>query len=91
MYIPVCPLTETNAQYLSRQREAFRIGTPAPDFPGGQGESAHRNRGSRDDIEQVSGRAGLGTMGLEKLIPGGNETEGAMEAIRKANVALGFP
>lgn len=34
MYIPCCPLTETNAEYLVRQREAFAEGRPAPDFPG---------------------------------------------------------
>jgi len=34
MYIPCCPLTETNAEYLVRQREAFSEGRPAPDFPG---------------------------------------------------------
>lgn len=27
MYIPACPLTETNADYLVRQREAFFEGT----------------------------------------------------------------
>lgn len=27
MYIPACPLTEANAQYLKRQREAFFDGT----------------------------------------------------------------
>lgn len=46
-YIPVCPLTAANAEYLARQRQAFRQGTPAPDFPGGRarpGTSADRAR-----------------------------------------------
>ena len=30
MYIPTCPLTETNAQYLGRQREAFQQGAINP-------------------------------------------------------------
>lgn len=34
LYIPCCPLTEANAEYLGRQREAFAEGRPAPDFPG---------------------------------------------------------
>ena len=31
MYIPACPLTEANADYLVRQREAFFEGTSPPD------------------------------------------------------------
>lgn len=44
LYIPECPLTEANAKYLSRQREAFLEGIPGPDFPGGKGESEHVGR-----------------------------------------------
>ncbi|KAL8980427.1 MAG: hypothetical protein Q9205_004480 [Flavoplaca limonia] len=44
LYIPACPLTEANADYLARQRETFAEGTPAPDFPSGEGEAQHRGR-----------------------------------------------
>ena len=30
LYIPACPLTEANAEYLVRQREAFFEGTSPP-------------------------------------------------------------
>ncbi|KAJ7625588.1 DUF1479-domain-containing protein [Roridomyces roridus] len=39
MYIPAVPLTVKNAQYLRDQRSNFLAGLPAPDFPGGPGES----------------------------------------------------
>lgn len=32
LYIPACPLTEANAQYLVRQREAFLQGTSIPAY-----------------------------------------------------------
>jgi hypothetical protein len=65
LYIPACPLTETNAKYLVRQREAFLEGTPGPDFPGGEGESAHSGRMGRSDIQNAGGIEGLRAMGLE--------------------------
>jgi hypothetical protein len=34
LYIPACPLTQTNALYLARQRRSFLLGQPAPDFMG---------------------------------------------------------
>lgn len=37
LYVPACPLTTTNALYLARQRRAFLLGQPAPDFGGGGG------------------------------------------------------
>ena len=64
MYIPACPLTEINAQYLVRQREAFLAGTPGPDFPGGKGESEHVNRMGKEDVEKAGGVNGLRGMGL---------------------------
>jgi Protein of unknown function (DUF1479) len=40
LYIPVCPMTASNVQYLVRQREAALKFSPPPDFPdaGGIGE-----------------------------------------------------
>ncbi|KAL2125178.1 hypothetical protein VTJ04DRAFT_1543 [Mycothermus thermophilus] len=34
IYLPACPLTQTNALYLARQRKSFLSGTPGPDFGG---------------------------------------------------------
>ena len=76
LYIPVCPLTRTNAEYLARQREAFRRGWPSPDFPGGKGESEHVGRTAEGDVRGVVGDEGLRAMGL----PGfGKEEEGPDE------------
>ncbi|KAF5363209.1 hypothetical protein D9758_008377 [Tetrapyrgos nigripes] len=62
LYIPAVPLTEYNATYLRQQRENFVAGLPAPDFPGGEGESNNTNRGSRDDIIT---KLGLQAFGFE--------------------------
>jgi len=37
MYIPVCPMTPSNIQYLLKQREAALAYSPPPDFPGAGG------------------------------------------------------
>ena len=89
LYIPVCPLTETNLNYLVRQREAFVGGFPGPDFPGGKGESEHRGRPSLQYLQKYAGAEGLRAMGFAKF-----ETpmsgQGEMKMIQLANEALGF-
>jgi hypothetical protein len=50
MYIPAVPLTPKNLEYIQEQKEAFLAGTPAPDFPGGVGESLFEGRGAESDI-----------------------------------------
>ncbi|KAI1051876.1 hypothetical protein LB506_003710 [Fusarium annulatum] len=81
MYIPICPITTQNAEYMVRQREAFLRGTPGPDFPGGAGESGHVGRGT----EEMLGGAARRAMGLSAL-----RTEGEDEVVREANRILGF-
>jgi hypothetical protein len=83
MYIPTCPLTELNAGFLARQRDAFLEGTPGPDFPGGKGESGHVGRVGPEEIERVGGVAGSRAMGLT----GWDETDSLMA---KVNSALRF-
>ena len=82
LYIPACPLTEVNARYLVRQRDAFLNGTPAPDFPGGKGESEHVGRMGKEDIDATGGLEGLRSMGF-----GGWEatSEKEREIVRVAN------
>jgi Protein of unknown function (DUF1479) len=87
LYIPVCPLTEINAKYLARQREAFRAGTPGPDFPGGKGESEHVDRPGLDFITSLPGRQ---AMGLESLTQDAEPSPGGRAARDKANEILGF-
>ncbi|CAJ2499972.1 Uu.00g028250.m01.CDS01 [Anthostomella pinea] len=80
LYVPACPLTATNALYLARQRRAFLLGLPAPDFEannssyirGGRGgggfaskgEKHHAGRPGVQDVCDAGGEEGLRSMGL---------------------------
>lgn len=62
LYIPACPMTEHNLQYLVKQRDAFLRGTPAPDFPdaNGPGESKFDGRGTEKDFASAEGAQSMG-------------------------------
>ena len=91
MYIPVCPTTEANAEYLARQRDTFLGGYPGPDFPGGKGESEHFGRPTVQYLSTNMQNEGLKAMGLERLSTmDWEETVGARKAVHKANEILGF-
>ncbi|KAI1321513.1 DUF1479 domain protein [Xylariaceae sp. FL0255] len=90
LYIPICPVTEQNAKYLVRQRNAFLNGTPGPDFPGGNGESKHINKPTESYLRSHSGPDGLRAFGFGKLVPGALDGVGAQHVISKANAILGF-
>lgn len=91
MYIPVCPTTEANAEYLARQRDTFLGGFPGPDFPGGKGESEHFGRPTVHYLSTNMQNQGLKGMGLERLSTmDWEETIGARRAVQKANEILGF-
>jgi hypothetical protein len=91
MYIPVCPTTEANAEYLARQRETFLGGYPGPDFPGGKGESEHFGRPTVQYLSTNMQNEGLKAMGLERLSAmDWEETIGARKVVQKANEILGF-
>ncbi|KAG9552658.1 DUF1479-domain-containing protein, partial [Aureobasidium melanogenum] len=90
LYIPACPLTERNAEYLVRQRDCFLRGTPSPDFPGGIGESQHIGRAVQEDISAVSGVNGLCAMGLERFDENAGRTPGEKKVMASANRTLGF-
>ncbi|KAI1811764.1 DUF1479-domain-containing protein [Poronia punctata] len=73
LYIPACPLTQTNALYLARQRRSFLLGQQAPDFlglsaPGSvsgySGERDHAGRSGVQDVADAGGEEGLRSMGL---------------------------
>jgi len=59
-YIPTVPLTVKNASYLRDQRVNFLLGLPAPDFPGGEGESKFSGRANAEDVQTSEGRQVLG-------------------------------
>lgn len=88
LYIPACPLTEINANYLVRQREAFLDGTPGPDFPGGKGESEHVDRMGNGDVTSAGGIEGERAMGLAGWNKNGVSTP---SFIQKMNERIGFP
>jgi hypothetical protein len=65
LYLPACPLTQTNALYLCRQRKAFLLGYPGPDFANGsRGESNHVGRPGVQEVNEAGGDDGLRAMGL---------------------------
>lgn len=90
MYIPVCPLTEYNANHLQRSRQSFLDGIPSPDFPGGKGESEHVNRCGEDYLRANTTMEGLCAAGFGKLVARKEDTVGAKEVQEKANAILGF-
>ncbi|KAF2226035.1 hypothetical protein BDZ85DRAFT_232251 [Elsinoe ampelina] len=91
MYIPACPLTEKNAEYLARQRGAFLEGVPSPDFPGGEGERRHVGRPGVGDVERVNGEEGLRAFGLARWESEKEGlTDGERRVMRRANEILGF-
>lgn len=94
LYIPTCPLTFDNAQYLVRQRDTFVKGTPSPDFGGGEGESEHVGRLGVDDLENVGSLRnadGLRSMGLEMWdAEAEGLTSGQRRVMNLANKELGF-
>ncbi|KAG5993774.1 hypothetical protein E4U54_003275 [Claviceps lovelessii] len=90
LYIPVCPVTDSNAAYLARQREAFRGGTPGPDFPGGEGESRHVGRPTEDTVLSWTDEIGRQAFGLSKIQVRNGALAGERQVVARANAALGF-
>ncbi|TFK45112.1 hypothetical protein BDQ12DRAFT_695360 [Crucibulum laeve] len=72
LYIPAVPLTQHNAAYLRDQRDNFLVGLPAPDFPGGEGESKFVGRATLDDIKTPEGRKMLGFVPFDPATDGPN-------------------
>lgn len=91
LYIPACPMTEDNANYLLRQREEFINGTPSPDFGGGVGEAEHVGRVLPEDMPQLVGEEACRAMGLAEWDSGErNLTPGEKVILDRANKILGF-
>ena len=90
MYLPACPLTQTNALYLCRQRKAFLLGQPGPDFAGGLGESNYAGRPGVQDISDAGGDDGLRAMGLLPFDADEASSEAERRMLSMANSIL-FP
>ena len=90
LYIPVCPVTETNVTYLEGQRAAFRKAIPPADFPGGVGEVDHVDHPTEETFRSWTNDVGRRALGLEKLVAGEDALPGEMKIVEKANSILGF-
>ena len=92
LYIPACPLTESNAEYLVRQRDAFAEGLPGPDFPGSEvGEGEFVGRLEPDFVSRNFGVEGLRGMGLERWDAEAKGVRGGeRRMLERANEILGF-
>ncbi|KAH7917897.1 DUF1479-domain-containing protein [Leucogyrophana mollusca] len=82
LYIPAVPLSLKNAAYLRDQRTNFMHGYPAPDFPGGEGESKFTGRAT---VQDISSREGRQALGFEPLTA---STSSSIELIDEANKIL---
>ncbi|KAL2184369.1 DUF1479-domain-containing protein [Thermothelomyces heterothallicus CBS 203.75] len=82
MYLPACPLTQTNALYLARQRKAFLLGHPGPDFAWGGPGPGQGRRESGEPVWGCDGSDGGGVIGRpgaqEVLDAGGDDGLRAM-------------
>lgn len=87
MNLPACPLTQTNALYLARQRKAFLLGRPGPDFDSGggrrHGEGEHASRPGVQAVNDAGGDDGLRAMGL---LPWDEEEAGTADQDREREV-----
>ncbi|KAM0559893.1 hypothetical protein ACHAPJ_003842 [Fusarium lateritium] len=86
-YIPAVALTPKNAEYIRDQRATLLSGRPAPDFPGGVGESEFKGRGTENDLLTVEGKEGIGIIPF-RLNDTMSETERSTR--QAANAILGF-
>lgn len=91
LYIPACPLSETNATHAVRQRAALVAGVPGPDFPGGAGESAHVGRESVEQLMQGLSEDALRAYGLMAWDTNVSDlSKGQRTMLDRANKLLGF-
>jgi hypothetical protein len=93
LYIPTCPLTIQNAEFLAHQRQAFLEGLPCPDFGSGIGETGHIGRPDPEDVEEASqGKdAGMVAFGLQEWdSSAAGLSEAQRELFDRANKVLGF-
>jgi hypothetical protein len=65
VYLPACPLTQTNALYLAHQRKGFLQGEPGPDFTGAPaGDVAIGGEQAIREVGEAGGVDGMRAMGL---------------------------
>ncbi|CAG8195092.1 unnamed protein product [Penicillium olsonii] len=90
MYIPACPVTAANVEYVKRQKLDFLDGVPPPDFPGGVGESEHTGRATLEDLQSRTTNEGMRAFGLGKWnLEEDNLLPGQRRVLKIANEILG--
>lgn len=91
LYIPACPVTEANIEYVKRQKNDFLKGIPPPDFPSGKGESEHIGRATDKDLRNYSNEQALRAFGFGKWnTKEENLNYGQRRVLKKANEILGL-
>ncbi|KAK0731420.1 hypothetical protein B0H67DRAFT_639819 [Lasiosphaeris hirsuta] len=90
MYLPACPLTQTNALYLCRQRKAFLLGCPGPDFGGGRSENDSVGQPGVQEVNEAGREDGLRAMGLLPWDEEDADSDVEREVLAMANAIL-FP
>ncbi|KAJ4003230.1 hypothetical protein NW752_012175 [Fusarium irregulare] len=65
VYLPACPLTQTNALYLAHQRKGFLQGEPGPDFTGAlTGDITIGGEQAVREVGEAGGVDGMRAMGI---------------------------
>lgn len=90
LYIPACPTTRSNLDYLRRQRENFENGVPPPDFPGGEGERQHVGRATVEDLKAMAGTDALRSTGFAPFDVAAAASKGEAEVLKYGNKVMGF-
>ncbi|KAF4958566.1 hypothetical protein FGADI_2263 [Fusarium gaditjirri] len=67
IYLPACPLTQTNALYLAHQRKGFLHGEAGPDFSGAP--TGDVNVGGEQAVREVGEAGGVDGMRAMGLLP----------------------
>ena len=85
LYIPACPMTSSNVEFLMRQRKAAVAYSPPPDFPnaGGEGESGFKGAVDWSSVP-LDGLRAMG-LGSKKWDINGSMSEGEKEVVETAN------
>ncbi len=85
LYIPACPMTRSNVEYLTRQREAAVAYSPPPDFPGagGEGELGFKGAVVWNNLP-ADGLRAMG-LGFQKWHVEKNMSEGERKVVDEAN------
>lgn len=91
LYLPACPLTQTNALYLVRQRKALLQGVSGPDFDGRPaGDLPLEAEEAVQKVGEAGGVDGMRAMGLLPWDEDDAQDDGEFSVLKMANGIL-FP